>query len=406
VTEVQQQILRAIIISPDTELASYVHRILADTERVSVARVVNDYPNQIDLTRILRSHGPQVVFVSIDRPDHLATITAHIEQTMPGMQVVAFGRSVEPQVLMEIMRAGIREFLAAPFERTCVWDCLTRVSENLTRRPVSLQASDLVYSFLPAKPGVGATTLAINASLAVARQPDTKALLMDFDLNCGMIRFMLKMTGSYSVLDAAEHSATMDENLWPQIATKCEDLDVVHAGVLNPEIRIQNMQIQHLLDFARRNYKVVCADLSGNLEKYSMEIMRDSRRIFLVCTPELSSLHLAREKLQYLQRMDLGDRVRVLLNRYAKRTSISPAEVEQVVGAPVMMTFANDYAKVARAIQEGGAIEQTCELGRGCAELAGHMLDKKLAAATEPKRKFVEYFNISPAKFSLERSKG
>ena len=81
----------------------------------------------------------------------------------------------------------------------------------------------------------------------------------------------------------------MDENLWPQIVTKCGRLDVVHAGVLNPEIRIENIQIQHLLDYARRNYKVVCADLSGNLEKYSMEIMHESRKIFVVCTPE--SLH-------------------------------------------------------------------------------------------------------------------
>jgi pilus assembly protein CpaE len=401
--DVQQQALRAIIISPDTELASYLHRELADTGTVSVARTVTEYPNQIELTRMLRSHGPQVVFVSIDRPDHLTAIASHIEQTMPGMQVVAIGRSGEPQILMEIMRAGIREFLASPFEYTCVRGCLNRVSENLSRRPVTLHASDLVYSFLPAKPGVGATTLAINSSLAVARYPDTTGLLMDFDLNCGMIRFMLKLTGSYSVLDAAEHSATMDENLWPQIVTKCEKLDVVHAGVLNPEIRIQDMQIQHLLDFARRNYKVVCADLSGNLEKYSMEIMRDSRRIFLICTPELSSLHLAREKLQYLQRMDLGDRVRVLLNRYVKRSSMSPAEVEQVVGAPVMMTFMNDYARVGRAIQEGGAVEQGSELGRGFTELAGQMLDRKLSAPAESKRRFVEYFNISPAKFSLER---
>jgi pilus assembly protein CpaE len=406
VIEVQQQTLRAIIISPDTELANHLHHVLSDAGNLSVARMVNEYPNPIELTRMLRSHGPQAVFVSIDRPDQLTTIAAHIEQIMPGMQVIAVGRSGEPEMLMEIMRAGIREFLAAPFERSCVRDCLARVSENLLRRPVTLQASDLVYSFLPAKPGVGATTLAINSSLAIARHPDASALLLDFDLNCGMIRFMLKLTGSYSVLDAAEHSASMDENLWPQIATKCEKLDVVHAGILNPEIRIQNMQIQHLLDFARRNYKVVCADLSGNLEKYSMEIMRDSRRIFLVCTPEIASLHLAREKLQYLQRMDLGDRVRVLLNRYVKRTSISPAEVEQVVGAPVMMTFGNDYARVARAIQEGGAVDQKSELGRSYTELAGQMLDKKIAAKIEPKRKFVEYFNISPAKFSLERSKG
>ena len=368
--------------------------------------MVTEYPNTIELTRMLRSHGPQVVFVSIDRPDHLAAIALHIEQVMPGMQVVAIGRSGEPQILMEIMRAGIREFLAAPFERSCVYDCLARVSENLLRRPVTLQASDLLYSFLPAKPGVGATTLAINSSLAVARQTDASAILMDFDLNCGMVRFMLKLTGSYSVLDATEHSSTMDENLWPQIVTRCEKLDVVHAGVLNPEIRIQNMQIQHLLDFDAgitkwfaRTYPVI----SRSIPWKSCAIPGESSWYVRLSSPRCIS---PARNCSYLQRMDLGDRVRVLLNRYVKRTSISPAEVEQVVGAPVMMTFTNDYARVARAIQEGGAIEQTSELGRGCAELAGKMLDKKLSAELSLNRKFVEYFNISPAKFSLERGKG
>ena len=89
----------------------------------------------------------------------------------------------------------------------------------------------------------------------------------------------------------------MDDDLWSQIVTRFGGLDVVHAGVLSPEIRIQNFHIQNLLEYSRRNYKVVCADLSGNLEKYSLEIMQSSRKIFLVCTSEVSSLHLTREKL-------------------------------------------------------------------------------------------------------------
>ena len=48
---------------------------------------------------------------------------------------------------------------------------------------------------------------------------------------------------------------------------------------------------------------------------------------------------------------------------------------------------------------------QASELGRGCKELAAQMLDRKTAAPAESKRRFVEYFNISPAKFSLERRK-
>lgn len=397
--------LRTVIVSPDRELSHYLHSVLADIGGVSIVRVVDRYPDTIDLSRTLRAHAPQAVFLSTQNPARALALASHIDKVMPGVQVVAVGISCEPAILMEIMRAGIREFLAAPFDHGCVKECLVRIGENLARRPIQTKASDLVYSFLPAKPGVGATTLAINASIAAARNEAGSAVLMDFDLNCGMTRFMLKLNSSYSVLDAAEHASNMDETLWPQIVTRCSGLDVVHAGVLNPEIRIQNMQIQHLLDYARHNYKVIAADLSGNLEKYSMEIMHESRKIFLVTTSELSSLHLAQEKLQYLQRMDLANKACLLLNRQVKRSSVSAAEVEQIVGAPVMMSFPNDYPRVAKAIKDGAAVETGSELGRSFADLGAQMLERTPELKVESKRRFVEYFNISPARFSLERSK-
>jgi len=228
---------------------------------------------------------------------------------------------------------------------------------------------------------------------------------MDFDLNCGMTRFMLKLNNGYSVLDAAEHASNMDESLWPQIVTRCSGLDVIHAGALNPEIRLQNLQIQHLLEYARHNYKVITADLSGNLEKYSLEIMHESRKIFLVTTPELSSLHLAQEKLQYLQRMELSSKVCILLNRHLKRGSVTASEVEQIVGAPVMMAFPNDYGRVAKAIREGGPVDAASDLGKNFAELGTQMREKAIESKSESKRRFVEYFNISPARFALERGR-
>ena len=316
--------LRSIILSPDRELASYLHRVLADTGEVSIARIVDRYPDAIELSRLLRSHAPQVVFVSLDSVADAVRIHRQIKQLMPGVETVAVGRSADPEVLMDVMHAGLPEFLALPLELQCVTDCLGRLKEKRSRRVVSMQQSELLYSFLPAKPGCGATTLAVNSTLAVTRHHDATGLLMDFDLNSGMIRFMLKLSSTHSILDAAEYGASMDQKLWRQIATRYEKLDVVHSGTLNPEIRVENINIRHLLDFARRNYKVVTADLSGNLEKYSMEIMHESRSVFLVCTPELASLHLAREKLQYLQKMGLGDRVRLLLNRYSEEIVYSP----------------------------------------------------------------------------------
>ena len=113
-----------------------------------------------------------------------------------------------------------------------------------------------------------------------------------------MMRFMLKLQNEYSVIDAVENALRVDEHLWPQLVTSLDTLDVLHAGRVNPNLRVEGAQIRALIDFARRNYQALCFDLSGNLERYSLEIMQDCKRILLVCTQEIPSLHLAREKMR------------------------------------------------------------------------------------------------------------
>ena len=281
-----------------------------------------------------------------------------------------------------------------PFDRQTLTDGLIRIKDALDKRPAELGATDQVFSFLPSKAGVGTSTIALNVSVAMSKMPNANVLLSDFDLNSGMVRFMLKLDNSYCVTDAAEHSLDMDESMWPSMVTSLDGLDVLHAGKLNPDFRIEPTQIRHLMEFMRRNYSVLCFDLSGNLEKYSLEIMQESKKIFLVCTPEIPSLHLAREKY-----VDLGDRVTVLLNRSQKRPLITPQQIEQLLGLPVHMTFPNDYHGVQRAVTEGRWVETGSDLGKQFNSLALSMLEHKSnAGAGDSKKRFIEFFSVVPGK--------
>jgi pilus assembly protein CpaE len=394
--------MRGLIISPDRELASQLDRVLADSGSVSVIRSVDRYPGSVELTRFVRAHAPHVVFVSMESVSSAGGIQAALQEALSGIQIIAIHRTTEPQLLLDVMRLGIREFLAYPFDRKSVVDAVNRAGELLSKNPLSVDATDLVYSFLPSKAGVGTSTIALNAAVAASQLKGTKVFLSDFDLNSGMIRFMLKLQNHHSVIDAAERSVDIDENFWPQLVTGIGSLDVLHAGTLNPNFRMEAAQVRNLLDFARRNYKVICADLSGNLEKYSIELMHESKKIFLVCTPEIPSLHLAREKFHYLRTLDLGDRVSVLLNRCQKRPLISPSQVEELLGLPVHMTFSNDYQGVNKAMSEGKPVDSGSELGRQCAALAGSMLERKVTDGPESKRRFVEYFSLVPTRLTLE----
>ena len=110
---------------------------------------------------------------------------AALQEVLSGIQIIAIHRTTEPQLLLDVMRLGIREFLAYPFERKSVTDAVSRVGELLAKNPISVDATDLVYSFLPSKAGVGTSTIALNAAVAASRLRGTKVFLSDFDLNSG-----------------------------------------------------------------------------------------------------------------------------------------------------------------------------------------------------------------------------
>jgi pilus assembly protein CpaE len=362
--------LRGAIICPDQQLLAELKDALAETHRVGIVRIVDRYVEGVELVRFLRAAAPEVVFLSVESRRKALDLASAIESQAPGTQVVAVDREVNSSTLVETMRAGIREFLSSPFEAEVVQQTLQRTEQILERRPPSIESTDLLLAFIPAKAGVGCSTIALNTSIALSQLPDTKTLLSDFDLNCGIVDFMLQTESKHSIATAAENAHQMDETLWDKLVTTRGDLDFIPAGRTAPGFRIDAMQIRYLLEFARRNYKVICTDLSGILEKFSIEILHEAKQIFLVCTPEVPSLHLAREKLRFFRTMDLDGRVKILLNRSQKRSLIPFSEIEKLLGRPIFMSFPNDYVGVHKALTAGKQVSPASELGKGFLALA------------------------------------
>src|SRR2546426_1076814 len=183
--------LRGAIVCPDRELGDRLVSALLETHRVGIVRRLEAYPNAIDLGRFLRAAAPEVVFLSIETRQQALETAKRIEEQAPGLQVVAINRTCDPPTLLETMRAGIREFLSPPFEHQALLDALERVGDLVSLNPPVFETTDSVFAFLPAKAGAGATTIAVNTSLALSKMPDTNVLLADLDLNSGLVGFML-----------------------------------------------------------------------------------------------------------------------------------------------------------------------------------------------------------------------
>jgi pilus assembly protein CpaE len=392
----------AVIVSPDPELAQQLEAALADLGQVVVVRTLNDYPAEPDLVRLIRALAPQLFFIGVASLERALEVARQIEACAPGIQVMAFDRHCDQAILLELMRAGIREFVSIPLTIHELPNALLRLNAALQRKPPSIESTDQLFSFLPSKPGVGCTTIALNTSTALAASPDTKVLLADFDLTCGMVGFLLHLDNSRSIVDAAENAANLDENMWPRLVHSRGKLEILATGIPRPGYRIESAQIHYLLEFARRNYQVICADLSGLLERFSVEVMQQSKRIFVVCTAELPSLHLARQRVDFLRGLELESRVSLLLNRAEKHPIIPSSEIERMIGLPVAMEFPNSYKGVHNSFTGAKPVDPASELGKRFTELARQLLSRN--ATPPPPKRFVDYFSISPARFSFHDS--
>ena len=390
--------LRAVIVSPDVEMSSRLADLIRSMGRVGLMKSSDHYLSGYDLERFLRANAPQIVFLGIEELERAKEMLKGIEETLPGCQVVAIDRTCDPQVLLSLMHIGVREFLPYPFEGQAYQSTIGRLAELLDKKPAKIEFSDRVFCFLPSKAGAGTSTIALNTAVALSRLPDNHVLMMDLDLNSGMVGFMLKLDNVYTIYDAAENAAKLDEHLWPQLVASIGKLDVLPAGRLDPQIRIEPMQIRQLISFARRFYSSICIDLSGNMEKFSIEVMQDAKKIFIVCTPEIPSLHLARQKLSLLQTMDLGDKVAVLMNRAQRRPIISTEQIQSLLGVPVFQEFPNDYRGVHNALTTGREIDASTELGKQFSQLSYSMMDQSAPKLGSKKKNFLEYFSVAPSR--------
>ena len=380
--------LRILLICPHEAMRARFQEAVEPLGDLAVlCHTLAEYPTAGILARCMRLYAPDAVALSFERADYASAVMRFLEAEVRGLPVIGIHATSEPSILLQAMQSGTREFLSMPFPGQALQEGLRGVRRVLGATPVAYTNTEHIYSFLPAKPGAGATTLAMNVSAAVARRAaeqqwkNARVLLADLDLSCGMLRFLLKLPAG-SIMDAILRSADMDMDLWRQTVIHRDGVDVLHSGGLDPQAHLDPYQVQCMIDFARKDYKFMCFDMSGNLEQYSLQVMGESKEIFIVTTPDRISLQLARDKLACLAKAGLLNRVSLILNRCAGNRRAPRETIEALVGAPVRAAFADRYSQVEKAIMAATWVAPKSGFGMECADFARLLLGEP---APEPR---------------------
>lgn len=386
--------LSALLIAADRELAHSLETALQPARCFEVLSDLKEYPGEQTLEIRLRQLQPDVVLLDVSSDFNQAErVMRFLAAHQPAVRAVGVSSRNDPALLVAALRAGAADFLFAPFSESAQKEAaaqLKRLREPETT--AGQQEFGRVIAFSSAKPGSGASTLAVQSAFALRRATGKRVLLADLDLLNGSAAFSLRLNPTYSILDALERSDQLDPALWNSLVVGSGGVDVLAAPDEPYHGLFEMSRLHEVIEYARMLYSWVILDLPAIFRQLSMFALSEAEQSYLVSTPELASLHLGRRAVAMLQQLGFDrDRFRILVNRTNRRDGISTADMEKIFSSPVFATVPNDFSALHKAVTRAEPLTTDTEISRSFDSLACRIAGingkdrKSQAAVVEPK---------------------
>jgi Flp pilus assembly CpaE family ATPase len=382
------------VISPNSEAQEVIAKALERTGRVDAVWSLPAYPEPSQLKDLPQDPDGCIVFLDFSDARAASAIATAAGALGGNLQIVAMAPD---RAAVDLTRLGIRHAIGLPPATHDVYRVFAKIN------PVAdLSADDSgggrIFAFLPARPGAGATTLAVHTAAAAARLSGERTLLVDFDFRLGMTSFLLKLPGQHSVIDALNDIDRL-ELRWESLVNRQGFLDIL--GSAPQEFAEANLEQRTalLLRFARKRYHTVVLDLPGEMREYEIDALRRATSCFLVCNSDIGVMHMAQRKSELLHSLALEDKTSVIVNRAGGLGMISPRDVEAILELPVRFSVANAYKELAAATRAAAMLEGRGGVITQIENIARWMLPQARPAQQEARagetgtRKFLEFFS-------------
>jgi Flp pilus assembly CpaE family ATPase len=358
----------AILIAPSPDLADYLESLCPGLGEIRIARTIHTYPPAYEITQALASTGTDLLLLELGLGVEALQTVQDVRVTHPQMCIVGFAPIRDDEEIHKAQEAGVDEVLFAPFSEEDLKQALTRAAG--ARR--ALTQGEIV-AFLPAKAGNGASTTALHFAGTLA-QAQQKVLLLDADLHSSVLALALNLNPAHSILDALDNAADLSDALWSTFICQAHGIDTLGPPLTKKVRMFSPWDYRRVIGFATERYGFVIADLPEVVNDATEAVVGEAKHVFVVCTPELPSLFLARRRIHELRTRGVNESaIGVILNRCVSR-EVQVAEAERVVERTLSAVLPNDYAGVQEALREARPLQDRTEIAKAFAVFARQFL--------------------------------
>lgn len=386
-TDRQEDKIRLLIVDDIAETRENIRKLLQfepDIVVVGSARTGQEAIQQAIETQ------PDVVLMDIHMPDMDGIkATELLLKEVPYSQIVILSVQSEADYMRKAMLAGARYFLAKPPSGDELISTIRFLSERAKEQrkiltapaaEVSIQkggaASKLMGKLLAVyspKGGVGCTTLATNMAIGL-NSDETPTVLVDGNLQFGDVSVFLNLQVKNSIVDLAERSDELDEDIVGEVLMRHDSGLYVLAAPPRPEMadEVQASQVRLVLSFLRQHFAYVVVDNSSTMDDVTLAVLDLADLLLAIATTDIPSIKDARLLFDLLSVLEFPkEDILFILNKTDRRSGITAEAVSENLKQAVEGEIPLDDRTVATSVNRG----EPLLLGDNSRPIAKNLLD-------------------------------
>ncbi len=349
-------VVRVAIVDPNDATRASLKNLLLGIDHVWLDADCSRYEFFSDV--VGQSH-PDIALVCLDSdPTKALELVGQLTRDMPSTNVLVVSSSTEGSIILQAMRNGAKEFLSAPLKLDDFLAALDRIKQTLGKNSGdgAVRGSQVI-TVAGVSGGVGCTSLAINLSCILAKNPANSVACIDLDFALGDADVWLDIIPDYTIQDVSENISRLDYSLLKRSLTKhdCGAFLLPRPVHLEEKPIMSPDQMRRVISLLKATFTHLVIDVTKTFGPLDLAAMEASDATLLVTQLDLPSLRNAVRLLQFFDGLDtFGDRVQVVINRLGlEDAQISLGKALETLGREISFEVPNDYATMVDSRNNG-----------------------------------------------------
>ncbi|WP_122036649.1 AAA family ATPase [Aliivibrio sp. EL58] len=310
----------------------------------------------LDAKHLLNLSAPDLIFIETAEGWAKKVIELQGYELPSGdheSSLIALGDENNNEALKTALRLGASDFLS---DRVMIDEMMPMLKRTAEEKVANRNLGELCL-FINTKGGSGATTLALNTAIDIASTNPNNVLLLDIDMQFGVIAEYLNITPKYSITDAISSVRDLDEvSLSGFVSKHSSGLHILSFRHEDGNDEYEKAKkLSKLLPLLRQFYSYIIVDLSRGIDHVFSPIFSPATHLFLVMQQSLVSISNTTRIIRNLK-YDYGvtsEQIELVVNRYEKRQSIKLSDIEKAIPGVNYYLIPNDFKVVIESANLG-----------------------------------------------------